>query len=449
MNSTTASNLARVAGLVRRYLRSQKRRVPSMGLLQQLVETAFYASMKSEESRQIVCTLAFVDSKNPAGKDPQRIRPQRRSYVAFKDPIPFDIRNLVKLSQAAPPWASCIAVCGKNDRLSICGLFDQEVHYRNALNREEGDRFDRPGFFQVEITGIGSLAIHDDWRLIATLNQNTLVSTFHDVLQTGPVAKVLEHFASKQQTAVQQLLKEDDVSVPGWRWQPDLTQLLVRTLSRVLLNIKRSGHGGALLFTPREPTGGLKIKHKIIYPKLEMVLPQHLAGEIREDFAWDIIHDEFAEPRKDELPTGLHFDQIVAAADKEDSIKAEVGCVNFIASLARVDGCVLLSSGLNVRGFGVEITCRKDPPAIFTAGDERASKSKLRPLNFSLLGTRHRSMMRYCYSNPGSVGFVISQDGDVRAIMRIGKKLVLWENVRLQNVEIVKHRTTKKRSRPQ
>jgi hypothetical protein len=105
-----------------------------------------------------------------------------------------------------------------------------------------------------------------------------------------------------------------------------------------------------------------------------------------------------------------------------------------------MEDCILLSCGLNVRGFGAEITCKNDPPAIFTAGDERASKAKLRSTNFSRFGTRHRSMMRYCYANLGSIGFVISQDGDVRAIMRVGKLLVIWENIRLQDVEVVKHR---------
>jgi hypothetical protein len=41
-------------------------------------------------------------------------------------------------------------------------------------------------------------------------------------------------------------------------------------------------------------------------------------------------------------------------------------------------------------------------------------------------------MMRYCFINPGSIGFVISQDGDIRAIAKKGKKVILWENIRVQ-----------------
>jgi len=36
----------------------------------------------------------------------------------------------------------------------------------------------------------------------------------------------------------------------------------------------------------------------------------------------------------------------------------------------------------------------------------------------SRIGTRHRSMFRYCYAHDTSVGFVISEDGDLRAIRR-------------------------------
>ena len=176
------------------------------------------------------------------------------------------------------------------------------------------------------------------------------------------------------------------------------------------------------------------------------MLLEHVAAEIREEIASDRIHEEFLGPLKDEIPTDLHLDETVAFADKEDCIKAELGCVNFIASLTRVDGCVLLSPGLTVRGFGVEITCRKDPPMVLVAGDERASNRRLRTLDFSHFGTRHRSMMRYCYANSGSVGFVVSQDGDVRAIMRLGKRLVLWENVRLQDVQVVKQEAARRKT---
>jgi hypothetical protein len=41
-------------------------------------------------------------------------------------------------------------------------------------------------------------------------------------------------------------------------------------------------------------------------------------------------------------------------------------------------------------------------------------------------------MMRYCSENEQALGFVISQDGDIRAIMKHQNKLMLWENINVQ-----------------
>jgi DNA integrity scanning protein DisA with diadenylate cyclase activity len=46
-------------------------------------------------------------------------------------------------------------------------------------------------------------------------------------------------------------------------------------------------------------------------------------------------------------------------------------------------------------------------------------------------GTRHRSLFAYCYANPDSLGFVISQDGEIRAVMKVGEELVIWEHIKV------------------
>lgn len=46
-------------------------------------------------------------------------------------------------------------------------------------------------------------------------------------------------------------------------------------------------------------------------------------------------------------------------------------------------------------------------------------------------------MMRYCARKPGSIGFVVSQEGVVRCMTKLGNRLVMWENTRLQPVDFV------------
>ncbi len=97
-----------------------------------------------------------------------------------------------------------------------------------------------------------------------------------------------------------------------------------------------------------------------------------------------------------------------------------------------------MAGGLKVQGFGVEITRRRDPDKVYAARGAQIGKGNLRQIDFARFGTRNRSMMQYCHHHPGSIGFVISQDGDIRAMTRLPRGLVLWENIRLQKVEIGK-----------
>ena len=152
------------------------------------------------------------------------------------------------------------------------------------------------------------------------------------------------------------------------------------------------------------------------------------------------LADSFLQALDAHGPADLHFHQSCALRDIDDAVKGELGGVAFVSALSRIDGLVLLSEGLTVRGFGVEITCREEPPTVYVAGDEKASTAKRRPLDYSHYGTRHRSMTRYCHAHDGALGFVISQDGDVRAMTRVDGTLIVWENIKLQEVEVVRNK---------
>src|SRR6266567_3843972 len=175
-------NPQRVGRLIADYLRDRRSNTPSAQVMQRLVETLFYASLKTEEARGVSCTIVFVDSGTDLNEVPDSARRSHRYvYVPLARPIILTPASLAKFSHAAPPWASCIAIRQKNDHLEICGLFDQEIHYQNALNREGEARFFRPGWFQIEVNGTGMLTVYDDRKLLARLSQDSLVTTFHDV----------------------------------------------------------------------------------------------------------------------------------------------------------------------------------------------------------------------------------------------------------------------------
>ncbi len=84
---------------------------------------------------------------------------------------------------------------------------------------------------------------------------------------------------------------------------------------------------------------------------------------------------------------------------------------------------------LEVIGFGGEITANEKPMSLFAARDESASNPEA--MDYEHYGTRHRSMFRLIEKCPGAVGFVISQDGDVRAIRKLDGRVLLWDNIQI------------------
>jgi hypothetical protein len=147
--------------------------------------------------------------------------------------------------------------------------------------------------------------------------------------------------------------------------------------------------------------------------------------------ARDRIHDHYLEEEKKFMPIGLYRDEAVADGERDDHEDELTGSVRFISSMSCVDGLILASPDLAIRGFGVEIRTKNEPPSVYLSPSPNAPEKRLRKIDPSHFGTRHRTMMRYCFAHPGSVGFVISQDGDIRAITRVKERLVIWENLKV------------------
>jgi hypothetical protein len=80
-------------------------------------------------------------------------------------------------------------------------------------------------------------------------------------------------------------------------------------------------------------------------------------------------------------------------------------------------------------GFGVEIVEEPEVSMIYIAEDEQAQR--VREAQANEFGTRHRSIFRYCSAHEDSLGFIVSQDGLIRAIRRIGERVIMWENVKV------------------
>ena len=439
-----------LANIVSRKLRRAKLSspLPRLDILNKLFEFLFYTSLKTEEGQFIKVTISLINPDNPDPYPPVRIVADRWNIVHFNSNIPFTVKNLIKLSKAADPWSSSLAVYfDLKGELYIWGMIDQAVHYQSFLNYEVDEGPEQPGLFQTSITGIGALAVIIDYELIATLKQNILISNYIDVFRLGPISKVLIENGNSIKQKIHDYLNKrfPDEDYNDWA---DFSQIKInQTLSRILLRIQNYEHGGALLITDKIGSD-LDIKYKLSYSRLNKSITNLIKHTIGNSYFSNSIHENYLENDEEMLSTALYLDEAVSEFQKRETKDELKGAIRFVASLAGVDGLVVLTKEMRVKGFGAVIKVGEIPEIIYSTKTARYLTHNLSPISTNHFGTRHRSMFSYCWNNAKSLGFVVSQDGDIRAIKRIKDKLILWENIKVQQFirsKKIKRIITKKR----
>lgn len=395
-----------------------------------LFDTVFHASMETEEGRPIHVTITYHDpsSLNEPSKSRKMQMHENWSFVPFGKSIALDKRNLVKLSNGADPWSSSLAVSHDSaGKLWIKGMIDQAIHLESFINFEDETKQEHPGTFQVSITGIGNISVRSASGQIATLKRGSLLTKFKNVITTGSVADVVKEISRNTDDELFNEMIKDDVDLSDYdEYRVSSTILYRNSLKRLLNRIRSYNHGGALLITDVKKNDSLRIKYPLKYSRLKDAIKKYCLNASRE-----ALYDQDNEDANASLTQELW-----EILDSKKSISKEIkGAIRFIGSLAGVDGLILMDKTATVNGFGVVIEKVQPPEKIYLSNTLTPKADSLKEIDAKELGTRHQSMFSYCNSHPGSLGFVISQDGDIRAVLKIGDKLVVWENIAVLKTE--------------
>lgn len=404
--------------------------VPTLKVLEDLFECLFFTSMCKEESDLIKVTLTFIDPNNPDPNPPRYLAPERWSCIAFESHIPLRTKSLAKLSKAADPSSSTLAVYyDEKGELYIWGMIDQAMHYQNFLNYESDRHSEQPGYFQVSISDIGTLSVLFDYELLATLKQNVLVKRYLDVLTIGPISKILRKNAEVLKTTLHKYIIESHPKENYPDWEDFLDNLWIQTFSRLLLKIQNYQHGGAILIA--NDNADLDIKYKVHYERLTQAMIAYAKASIDNDVAERTVSDHLNAGKRT-VSKLLYVEESKSFYTKDGTADEISGAINFIASQTCVDGVVLFDRSLVTNGFGAVLRAKKMPRKIYISSTATATPKSLIPHDPKHYGTRHRSMIAYCWNHPGSLGLVISQDGDIRAFSKTDDKLIMWENIKTQ-----------------
>jgi hypothetical protein len=398
--------------------------------LEDLFELMFFSSLKTEELASITYSIVYIDPNDPDPKPPGRIVADRWSYIELDKQISFNIPNIVKLAKASDPRSSSLAVF-HNDQgeIFIWGFIDQMNRRSDFINHESESGPESPGFFQASVESQGHIVVYVGLWVVAELRQNKLVCNSLDIFNDGHIRNNLQPSITTFTDTIRKSV-EPTIYQDRDHWKTSHTHLWLSALCRLLIRIKKFNHGGAVLLTPSSENDDLNIKYGTKSERLREALVRKGILEINRTYSSDIIHGQMAE-KADSISMRTYLDESVADFELRDTNDEINGCLLYLSHLSRVDGLVLLSKDLTLRGFGVEITTRRDPEHVFKSNSTFADKSSLKEVDFKHFGTRHRSMMRYCNCHEGSIGFVISQDENPKAITKVEDKLIIWEEINL------------------
>ncbi len=398
MTERTTQYPSHLAKLVATRLRSQHGAAPPEAVLTRLLETLYFASLKTDEGRPILCTVNYVDPEEGQLAAGGRRPADCWSHVPFERPLPFDVRTLAKLARAADPAVSSLAVYrDKRNKLFIWGMVDQEPRHSEFITLSASVTPARPGLFQATITAVGNISVYQNDSLVGSLEQNTLVEEYHDVLWAGPVHELLVNYLRGYLVDTAGKRPEP---ITSERLEAELLMRWINAICRILMNIQRYRHGGGLLITPQQNLDGLNVKYKIRYDRLL----KSLRGMVENQLLASISSPNslaLEETTEAILPYSLEGENVL---DRElvERMKEVLGAVRFIASLSCVDGFVLLDRRMVVHGFGVEVRTDNLLSDISIARDSHANPKLMRPGELTQFGTRHRAMMRYCFDKPGA-----------------------------------------------
>jgi hypothetical protein len=331
-----------------------------------LIDTAFWASLQFNEGRTTRFCVAVAAPED------------FHDVVEFATPAPYDESQIAKLASAAPQ-GGCLVVYGSNDGLNIWG-FGRSRPSAN-INTVTIDVWE-PGTVRV---GVGP------FQTFAVLKGRS------NAFIEGTVTNLPDYL----RRVLSKTLPEDDFLETQAVWRECLA---LRDLVRMIV---ADGHGGIVLIVPSE-TGVWS----------ESLNPFAYRFAAPDTTIRDVIRQELNDERAQ-----AEMLQQLWAADLPDDLKnfvtretmrrsGDIGrVVRTIASLAGVDGAIVITRDLQVLGFGAKIAgtgnavpniCMFRP----VPGSQEVVSSPLEDLG----GTRHQSSARFVNANRDTVAIVISQD---------------------------------------
>ena len=347
--------------------------------------------------------------------------------LAFELRRPLDQHELRRLSPAAAFSRSFIgASLDDEGGPKVWGLIHTGPQWLQSVRGGRETRQAIPPVLTIAVTGPGRLLVSAGAEPIAELRHGTLVAGRLDVFRASWMHELFRTFGEDAWRAHLQACNQ---APQVWAdVDPAFAPSLARhVLRRVLATIRGAQHGGTLLIVPptrvREIVSGersVRVKYGFSdeEPRRRLLT---LTLRIMEELAR--VHSQ-GHPS----PVGWREYETSDAVTIVDLDEALFEVAHLIADLSQVDGAVVMTSHLDLLGFGAEITGRlPDIGRVARAADLEGTRRDW--VRTDRVGTRHRSVYRLCHEARDVLALVVSQDGGLRFVRWCHDAVTYWDQV--------------------
>ena len=403
---------------------------PDAAVLEGFFAACYRASMLREEERPVVFRAVLTE---PALFDPEGKPPEGLQRLAFPRSLPFDPRELRRLSVAADPQRTLIGVWRDDEGdLRIWGLINSGTRWLRDVQGGRRAGAPLPPAPVVHVNAPGSIEAYKGYELVGKLQGGRLsgsrVDPFESEWLPEQFSGVLEELTKRHEVA-----RNRARELSGERWAPLEPTLVLRIaermMKRVISVLRDARHGGTVMFIPSDNAGEPSSEHPYIdlrYPfaddRARQCFPELVLGILNR------LAQLYGASDNEQEPVAVGWEEFEATTDAEIETLDEAlfDVAHLIAGLAAADGAVILNKPNELLGFGGMISGRlPDVESVWRALDLEGEK--VVEEGTANVGARHRSVYRLAGALPGAVAVVISQDGGVRFVCQKGGRVTYWE----------------------
>lgn len=388
--------------------------------IEKICQILYASSLLKEEGRAVRARVILAPPECFNAADGP---PSASHAIRFAVPHKLTPNEIKRLSPAASFFHSVVAVWPDESRdrsLSIWGVINTGPRWMNLVaggRKSAGNDISNP---VIHVRDPGWLLFYDGYELMAEWRGTEFHGPRLDVFQSRLLN---DRFVELRRKLVAEL--SDDCLPCSLHLEAyaELSHLIsLQFVKRIINLVRTSGHGGSVVVLPEGAEGedaaarwidckytaeaddaGLRFRH-LLQSFIRRVGELSPSGATVEQ-AWEI----FCNSRDPEL------DQL------EESF---FELARFFSDLMQVDGALVLDQRLCLLGFGGEI--RVDRTVLQVGHAQDLDGAFTVPWNVQADGTRHRSVYRLCSVEPEVIGFVISQDSQVRMIANVDDRVLFW-----------------------